>query len=309
MSKTITGVVTWLKGWFFDKDEIITKEQALQTQINNKASTSDLNTTNGNVTNLSNNKADKSGGVAQITDSTAGSYSNIGNLSNGATQKQINTAIDNRMGGMQTAINDLLNVGFMEIVTELPTGNNIKQDTIYFKANGGNENRNLYDVFVYINNAWEQLDSFSIDLTGYATESFVTSRLNVDSIMFGGGVYLGSYLNNLQSTVNGKANASHAHGNITTDGKITNSTSMSSYGTLDKILFSDASDSNKIKVSSTIPAMYIDGVEYSTVYGSPVSTTLDEYVAEVELKFDNIDVPSNIATILTHINTYYSMYQ
>lgn len=309
MSRTITGVVAWLKGWFFDKDEIITKEQALQTQINNKASTSDLNTTNGNVTNLSNNKADKSGGVAQITDSTAGSYVYIGNLSNGATQKQINTAIDNRMGGMQTAINDLLNVGFMEIVTELPTGNNIQQDTIYFKANGGNENRNLYDVFVYINNAWEQLDSFSIDLTGYATESYVNNRLNVDSIMFGGGVYLGSYLNSLQSTVNGKANASHAHGNITTDGKITSSTSMATYGTSDKILFSDASDSNKIKVTSTIPAMYIDGVEYSTVYGSPVSTTLDEYVADVESKFNNIDVPSNIATILTHINNNYSFYQ
>ena len=52
MSKTITGVVTWLKGWFFDKDEITAKEQALQTQINNKASTSDLNTTNGNVSSL-----------------------------------------------------------------------------------------------------------------------------------------------------------------------------------------------------------------------------------------------------------------
>lgn len=52
MAKTITGVIAWLKGWFFDKDEITAKEQALQTQINNKASQSDLNTTNSNVTAL-----------------------------------------------------------------------------------------------------------------------------------------------------------------------------------------------------------------------------------------------------------------
>ena len=52
MAKTITGVITWLKGWFYDKDEITSKEQALQTQINNKASQADLNTTNTNVNNL-----------------------------------------------------------------------------------------------------------------------------------------------------------------------------------------------------------------------------------------------------------------
>lgn len=49
MTKTITGIVAWLKGWFFDKDEITSKEQALQSQINNKASQSDLNTTNSNI--------------------------------------------------------------------------------------------------------------------------------------------------------------------------------------------------------------------------------------------------------------------
>lgn len=62
MAKNITGIVTWLKGWFFDKDEITAKEQALQTQINNKASVTDLNTTNGNVSSLQSamdNKVDK----------------------------------------------------------------------------------------------------------------------------------------------------------------------------------------------------------------------------------------------------------
>ena len=51
-AKNITGVITWLKGWFFDKDEITSKEQALQTQINNRALSSDLATTNSNVSTL-----------------------------------------------------------------------------------------------------------------------------------------------------------------------------------------------------------------------------------------------------------------
>lgn len=94
-SKSITGIVTWLKGWFYDKDEITSKEQALQTQINNKASTSDLNTTNTNVTNLGTNKADKTNGATQITDNTA--YGNIGTAAN-VTQHAINSAINTKLG-------------------------------------------------------------------------------------------------------------------------------------------------------------------------------------------------------------------
>lgn len=78
---------------------ITAKEQALQTQINNKASTSDLNTTNGNVANLSNSKADKNGGVAQITDTVA--HTNLG-TSAGAKQSDINIAIDNKIGALNS---------------------------------------------------------------------------------------------------------------------------------------------------------------------------------------------------------------
>lgn len=56
--KTITGIVTWLKGWFYDKTEITGF-------LNNKANQSDLNTTNGNLATLSStveNKVDKVNG-------------------------------------------------------------------------------------------------------------------------------------------------------------------------------------------------------------------------------------------------------
>lgn len=62
--KTITGIVTWLKGWFYDKTEITGF-------LNNKANQSDLNTTNGNLAALSStvdNKVDKVNGKGLSTE-------------------------------------------------------------------------------------------------------------------------------------------------------------------------------------------------------------------------------------------------
>ena len=62
--KTITGIVTWLKGWFYDKTEITGF-------LNNKANQSDLNTTNGNLATLSSavdNKVDKVTGKGLSTE-------------------------------------------------------------------------------------------------------------------------------------------------------------------------------------------------------------------------------------------------
>ena len=92
MAINLEGIVTWLKGWFYDKTEITGF-------LNNKANQSDLNTTNGNVTSLQSNKADKVGGVQQITDNNA--HSHIGTIAN-STQGEINTAIDTAIGNLQS---------------------------------------------------------------------------------------------------------------------------------------------------------------------------------------------------------------
>lgn len=83
-SKTITGIVSWLRGWFYTKEEIVQKEGALQTQINNKASQSDFNTLSSNVA----NKLDASD---YVVDSALSSSS-----ANPVQNKVINTALSNK---------------------------------------------------------------------------------------------------------------------------------------------------------------------------------------------------------------------
>ena len=90
MSKTISGIVTWLKGWFYTKDEITTKENALQTQINNKASQSDLNTLSSTV----NGKLDASD---YVVDSALSSSS-----TNPVQNKVINSALSGKANSSHT---------------------------------------------------------------------------------------------------------------------------------------------------------------------------------------------------------------
>lgn len=100
-SKTITGIVSWLRGWFYTKDEIVQKEGALQTQINNKASQSDFNTLSSNVA----NKLDASDYVVDnsLSDSSTNPVQN----------KVINTALSSKADSSDVPLNtsDLVNDG------------------------------------------------------------------------------------------------------------------------------------------------------------------------------------------------------
>ena len=63
------------------------------------------------------------------------------------------------------------------IVTELPT-ENISETTIYMilKSPAGS-GRNVYNEYMYINGAWELIGDTAVDLTGYATETYVTNAI------------------------------------------------------------------------------------------------------------------------------------
>ena len=193
MVKSITGIVTWLKGWFFDKDEITSKEQALQTQINNKASTSDLNTTNGNITNLSNNKADKINGASQITDNNSNDYSNIGNLSSGASQQSINSNINNALG-------ELKNIKLYEVVSTRPTASASTMNKLYFVVKAGGSGEDSYNVYYTIKDGstykWEKIDDFDLQNISINWSAISDKPSNFTP-------------------------SSHLHGNITNDGKLT----------------------------------------------------------------------------------------
>lgn len=87
----------------------------------------------------------------------------LSNDANYATSSQVSSAIASAIGG--------INQFDVAVVTALPT-QNIKDHTIYFVAKDSSEN-DVYDEFMYINSAWEHIGSTAVDLTGYATESYV----------------------------------------------------------------------------------------------------------------------------------------
>lgn len=71
----------------------------------------------------------------------------------------------------------------IEVVTELPT-QDISPTTIYLHKHPSEQNQNLYTEYVYVNNAWEQLGTQTVDLSNYALKSEVktkTSELENDA--------------------------------------------------------------------------------------------------------------------------------
>ena len=99
--RTITGIVTWLKGWFYDIRQIDDKIQNLQLQLNNKVSQSDFSTLISNVA----NKLDASDYVVDnsLSDSSTNPVQN----------KVINTALSSKADSSDVPHNtsDLVNDG------------------------------------------------------------------------------------------------------------------------------------------------------------------------------------------------------
>lgn len=131
---------------------------------------------------------------SEIPDSTSDLTNDSGFITSASLPTKVSD-LTNDTGFITNAVNDLINyykktetysksevdtligqistVNF-EIVTTLPT-QDISTSTIYLLANGTSEYENIYDEYVYINNAWEKIGSTAIDLTSYWTS---TSGLN-----------------------------------------------------------------------------------------------------------------------------------
>ncbi len=168
MAQVIKDVVTWLKQWFYTESEIDTITGGLQTQINNKADSSTVSSLSTTVS----GKADKTGGVQQVTDSNA--HSNIGTSAN-ATQGAINTAIDSIIGSMSS-------IRAIEVVTTLPTASASTLGKLYIISE--NSKINVYytvqdgQTFEWHKMDADILDELSIawnDITGKPSFSTVAT--------------------------------------------------------------------------------------------------------------------------------------
>ena len=108
---------------------------------------------------------------AAITVPTA--TSDLTNDSDYQTRTQVSSAI-------ATAIAGITGISF-EIVQTLPaTGD---AGTIYLVSHGGS-GTDIYDEYVYVNNAWEQIGTTAADFTNVAYYDSVNNQLSANSSMF-----------------------------------------------------------------------------------------------------------------------------
>lgn len=77
------------------------------------------------------------------------------------------TEVNSLIGQIQTV--------HMEVVQELPvTG---QSNIIYLLPEADPNSNNVYTEYIWINNAWEIIGSTQVDLTGYATETWVNTQI------------------------------------------------------------------------------------------------------------------------------------
>lgn len=64
----------------------------------------------------------------------------------------------------------------LQVVQALPT-EDIQTNVIYLVPRSDSETGNIYDEYIYVSNAWEKIGSTDVDLTGYATETWVNTQI------------------------------------------------------------------------------------------------------------------------------------
>ncbi len=251
--KTITGIVTWLKGWFYDKDEITTKENALQTQINNKASQSDLNTLSSTVS----GKADSVHTHSSTDVTEASALSNIGTSAN-ATQHDINSAID-------TAISNLSSIDAINPVSTLPTASADTMGGLYIVEE--NSKVNVY---------YTEEDSGS-----YSWHKMDTDILDELSVSW-------SDIKNKPSLY---TPSSHSHGDISNNGAISSSTVSCTNS--DYPIIATYSDNWKLKRTTAISAQMVsDYTAHSNIGSSArsvqslVNSKIDTAIGTINTNLD-----------------------
>lgn len=161
--------------------------------------------------------------TGEVSDTSA--YTNIGSSAN-ATQKtindKINTAIGNKANSSnvysksetytQSEITTLISnavsdLQLFEVVSTLPTSN-IKTNRLYLIVNDETISNNSYDIYLRVNNNWEQLDGLEFDISNFYNKTEIDTLLN------------GKVDTSDSRLTNARTPTSHSHGDITNTGAI-----------------------------------------------------------------------------------------
>ena len=123
------------------------------------------------INGLLNNKADKSSvptKLSQLNNDTGFITNAVDNLTNYYLKSETYT---------KTEVNDLIGqikTISIQVVDTLPTTG--ESNIIYLVPKEGSKD-DIYNEYIWVNNAWELIGSTQIDLTGYATEDWVNTQI------------------------------------------------------------------------------------------------------------------------------------
>lgn len=133
----------------------------------------------GNV----NNTADKDKPVSDATQTALDLKADLTAIANFIT-KSVNDLVNyynkTEIDGKITTINNNISAipkFAIEVVENLPT-TDISSTTIYLKKTSTTETGNLYTEYIYANNAWEELGTQTLDLSGYVTTEALNATLD-----------------------------------------------------------------------------------------------------------------------------------
>ena len=226
--------------WFYTEDEMDEKldEKAdnttvqssfteMQSKIDNKANSlhthDDRYYTESEVNTKLNDKANSSHthNITNIVDlqSTLDNKANSSHTHDDRYYTKIE--VDNKEELLQSALDSL--VGFTAtIVDSLPSTG--EEGIMYLTLSEGGVEQDIYNEYIWVNNKFEKIGNTSVevDLSGYATVSFVNSALTdyvtQEDFIFQTGLFsvVGHThdiedIDNLQSTLDNKSNEGHTH--------------------------------------------------------------------------------------------------
>ena len=153
----------------------------------------------------------------------------------------------------------------IEVVQTLPT-HDISTNTIYLVPKQTAGTQDIYDEYIYVNNAWEHIGDTEVDLSNYytktETESKIDEKINLLDVTGDSNIGANKTIKTWSET-DGKVNIttqdisitksqisdfSHSHGNITNGGALQTNDITIANG--DKLVVTDASNSNKIARTS-----------------------------------------------------------
>ena len=146
----------------------------LRTDVDAKASATDLSTHTGNTT-VHITADERTKWTAKQDALTTAQLANINAVTNKADKSAIPTKVSqlSDAGAKKTDLNGRLT---REVVDAMPTVDDMQENVIYMVPNGGKEG-NVYDEYMLVNGISEKLGTTETDLSNYYTKNEVDSEL------------------------------------------------------------------------------------------------------------------------------------